>query len=151
MPFLLESRINNYSVDTQTFGENKMASISRVNGTPAAGSFYGYQPVVVKIAASASVFTADSVDGTTLAITEGGYTKAIKACEQVGSFIILGARDADYFTAVFDRSTLNNGAGATTSGAFGALKDALDSEVGGATWTITTSTALNGAGTFTFA
>ena len=36
-----------------------MASIARVNGTPANGSFYGYQPVVVKIAASASVFTAD--------------------------------------------------------------------------------------------
>jgi hypothetical protein len=128
-----------------------MASISRVNGTPAAGSFYGYQFVVVKIAASASVFTADSVDGTTLAITEGGYTKAIKAAEQIGSFIILGNRNADYFSAVFDRSTLNDGPGATTSGTFGALKDALDSEVGGATWTITTSTALNGLGTFTFA
>jgi hypothetical protein len=128
-----------------------MAEISRVNGTPAAGGFYGYQFVVVKVAANASVFTADSVNGTTQVITEGGYSKAIKAAQQVGSIIILAARDADYFTAVFDRSTLNNGAGGTTSGTFGAFKDALDSEVGGATWTITTSTALNGVGTFTYA
>jgi hypothetical protein len=128
-----------------------MASISRVNGTPAAGSFYGYQFVVVKIAANASVFTADSVNGTTKVITEGGYSQAVRAAHQVGSIIILGARDADYFTVVFDRATLNDGAGATTSGTFGALKDALDSEVGGATWTITTSTTLNGAGTFTYA
>jgi hypothetical protein len=128
-----------------------MASIARVNGTPANGSFYGYQPVVVKIAASASVFTADSVNGTTKVITEGGYSQAVRAVQQVGSVIILGARDADYFTAVFDGATLNNGPGGTTSGTFGALKDALDSEVGTATWTITTSTALNGAGTFTYA
>jgi len=128
-----------------------MASIARVNGTPANGSFYGYQPVVVKIAANASVFTADSVNGTTKVITEGGYSQAVRAVQQVGSVIILGARDADYFTAVFDGATLNNGPGGTTSGTFGALKDALDSEVGGATWTITTSTVLNGAGTFTYA
>lgn len=129
-----------------------MADFGKVHGTPAAGAFYGLQFTVVNVAANSGVFTADSVDSTTKVITEGGYTKAVRAAEVIGSIVVLGARDASYFTAIYDGSTLDNGPGGTTSSAFGALIDAFLSEVNsGATYTVTTSTVLNGAGTFTFA
>lgn len=129
-----------------------MAEIGRFNGSPAAGSFYGYQFVVIKVANSNNVFTADS-GGAGTAITEGGYSKAVKALAQIGSLIVLGTQAAGTFTAIVDAATVNNGAGGTTSGAYGALKDAMVSQIGGSAsdYTVTTSTALNGAGTFTYA
>ena len=59
------------------------------------------------------------------------------------------------FTALcpITTTTFNGGAGQTTAGAYGALKDAVASATGISVGsiTITTSTALNGDGTFTFA
>ena len=48
----------------------------RTNGAPAAAGFYGYQPLVLKIAAT-NVGTADS-GGAGTAITEGNYTKTVQ-------------------------------------------------------------------------
>jgi len=132
------------------------AGIARVHGQAAPGAFYGYTPLVVKVAATGK-FTADTVNGTTGAITDGGYAKAIKAVQTVGSIVWLGAQTANTFTAVVDYPSANQGdgaggnAGATTG--FGALKAALAAALGGAAgdYTITTATALNGDGTFTFA
>lgn len=133
------------------------AGIARVHGQAAAGAFYGYSPVVVKIL-NTGTFTADSVDGTTGAITEGGYSKAVKAVQTVGSIVWLGAQNANTFTAIVDYPSLNQGdgaggnAGATTG--FGALKAALVAAGVDNTTTdfvITSSTVLNGDGTFTFA
>lgn len=128
-----------------------MPGISRVHGGVSAGGFYGLQPTVVKVANSAQ-FTADSV-GAGGAITEGGYQGAVKALQTVASIVWLGARDADSFCAVVDGATFNTGAGATTNSTYGALLDALADNCGGAAgdYTVTVSTALNGAGTFTFA
>jgi len=128
-----------------------MAGFSRVNGQAAAGSFYGYTPLVIKVAATGG-FTANSGGGTT-AITEGGYDKAVRAIETLGSVIWLGAQTDNTFTAVVDGPSFNAGAGATTSGAYGALRDAMSSatSVSVGSVTVTTSSALNGAGTFTFA
>jgi hypothetical protein len=130
-----------------------MAGIARVHGAPAAQGFYGLQPVVVKIARS-NVFTADTGGGTT-EITEGGYTKGIRALQTVASIVMLGAKESsdDSIAAIVDGATFNNGAGLTTAGTYGALKDALVAAVGGAAgnYTITVSSELNGDGTFTFA
>lgn len=130
-----------------------MAGIARKNGHPLAAGFYGLQPTVVKIARS-NVFTADSGGGTT-EITEGGYSKAVRALQTVASIVWLGAHESgdDYFCAVVDGATFNTGAGLTTAGTYGALKDALVAEVGGAAgnYTITVSTQLEGDGTFSFA
>lgn len=130
-----------------------MAGIARKNGSPLAGAFYGLQPTVVLITTT-NLMTADTGGGTT-EIVEGGRTKAIRALQTVASIVWLGGQHGgnDYVCAVVDGATLNNGAGLTTAGAFGALKDALAAEVGGVPgdYTITTSTALNADGTFTFA
>jgi hypothetical protein len=109
-----------------------MADVSRVHGSPATGGFYGLQGALVIVNYS-NKFTADSVDGTTKVITEGGYAKAVKALQQVASIVWLGDHDSgdDYFSAIVDSATFNTGGGATTSGAYGALADALTSQLGG--------------------
>jgi hypothetical protein len=129
-----------------------MAVVDRFNGSPAAGSFYGYQFVVIKVANSNNVFTADS-GGAGTAITEGGYSKGVRAFAQISSLIVLGTQVAATMTVIVDAATVNAGPGGTTSGAYGALKDAMASAVGGSAgdYTVTTSTALLGGGTFTFA
>lgn len=129
-----------------------MAGIIRVHGAPAAEGFYGLPFKVVKITRN-TVFTADSTNATTGEITEGGYTKAVKALQTVASIVVLGAQTANTFAAIVEGPTLNDGAGATTAGTFGALKDALIDQIGGvaANYTIETSATLNGDGTFTFA
>jgi len=132
-----------------------VSTISRTHGQAAAGAFYGVQPLVVKVAATGK-FTA-STGGGTSAITEGGYDKAVKALQQVASIVWLGGQDDDNFTAIVDGASVNQGdgtggnSGATTG--FAAYKAALVANCGGSTgnYTITTSSALNGAGTFTFA
>jgi hypothetical protein len=131
-----------------------LSQISRTHGTSAAGAFYGIQPLVVKVAATGK-FTASSGGGTS-AITEGGYDKAVKALQQFASIVWLGAQDDDNFTAVVDGASVNQGDGTGGAGAstgFAAYKAALVANCGGSTgnYTITTSSALNGAGTFTFA
>jgi hypothetical protein len=125
----------------------------KVNGKVATGAFYGYQPLVIKVADSGNGFTA-ATGGTSQAdpLVEGGYDKAVRALQTLGSTIWVGAQANGTFTVIVDGATFNAGAGQTTSGAYGALKDALASQgftVGNLT--VTTSSVLNGAGTFTFA
>jgi hypothetical protein len=134
-----------------------MALQSRYNGAAAAGAFYGYTPLVIKItdAATTGTLTANT-GGSGSAITEGGYEKAVRAIQSLGSVVWLSAQasDSKTITAIVDGSTYNNGAGASTSGSFGALKDALTNAgltVGGSNLGVTSSSVLNSAGTFTFA
>ena len=125
----------------------------KVNGKVASGAFYGYQPLVLKIADSGSGFTA-ATGGTSQSapLVEGGYDKAVRAIQTLGSIVVMGAQTNASIAVIVDAATFNAGAGATTAGAYGALKDALASQgftVGNLT--VTTSSALNGDGTFTFA
>ena len=126
-----------------------MASLNRVNGSPATGGFYGFQGALVVVTASGK-FGADAVDGTTKVITPGGYSGAVKALGQVGSLIWLGAQASGSFAAIVDGATLNSGPGATTSGDYGALKDALVSECGGTAgnYSIAVSTVLGSDGSW---
>lgn len=133
-----------------------MATLNKKHGQAAAGAFYGYSPLVIVVTDSATTsFTADSVDGTTGAITEGGYSKAVKAVQTLGSIVWLGARtDAHYFSCIVDGPSFNAGGGAITTTAYGALKDAMvlagvTATVGNLT--VTTGTSLNNQGAFTLA
>ena len=130
------------------------AGIPRIHGQDAAGAFYGYTPLVVKITESGK-FTADSVNGTTGVITEGGYTKARKVLQTFANIVWLAERASGTFVAIVDYPTANQGdgnggqSGATTGWA--ALSAALVTALGAGTYAVTTSSALNGDGTFTFA
>jgi hypothetical protein len=132
-----------------------MATISRVNGQVAAGAFYGYSPLVIQVTDSATTaFTADT-GGAGAAIVEGGYTKAVKAMQTLGSIVWLGARtDAHYFTCIVDAPSFNQGGGAITAGLFGALVDAM--VLAGVTATVgnlsvKSGTVLANTGAFTLA
>jgi hypothetical protein len=133
-----------------------MAGIARVHGQTTTGAFYGYTPLVVKVTA-AGKFTADSVNGTTGAITDGGYTKARRILQTFASIVWLGDRASGTFVAIVDQPTANQGdgaggnAGATTG--FGALSAALAAGISGSAgdYVVTTSSTLNGDGSFTFA
>ena len=67
--------------------------------------FFGYQPLFLKVA-DTNVGTADSGGGTT-AITEGNYTKAIRAIGQIASIVYLGARANNQFVVVLDKASAN--------------------------------------------
>ena len=132
-----------------------MATQAKVNGVlSSAGAFYGYSPLAIKIVDSTNGFTAgtQSADGIT-ASTEGGYDKVIRAVQTLGSTIIIGSQANGAFCAVVDAATFNAGPGATTSGAYGALKDAIVAtgvaDVGDLT--VTTGTVFTSAGAFTLA
>lgn len=130
-----------------------MPSLNRVHGQVSAGAFYGYSPLVVRITDTSNGFTADTVNATTGAITEGGYAKAVKGIQAVGSIIMLSARtDAGSICAIVDGPSFNAGAGPTTTGAYGALKDAVVSAASLAgTVAITVGTVLANTGAFTMA
>ena len=131
-----------------------MAGIAKIHGQAVAQAFYGLQPLVIKVTDSGNNFTATTGGGTS-ALVEGGYDKMVRAVETLGSIVWLGAQANGSFTAVVDGATFNAGGDTTNTGAYGILKTlatAVADDVGTAgTIAITTSTELNGAGTFTFA
>jgi hypothetical protein len=127
-----------------------MALVNRFNGAAAAGAFYGYTPLVIKLACTGG-FTANT-GGAGAAIVDGGFERVVRAVQQLGSIVWLSAQNDDSLTVIVDGPTFNAGPGATTTGAYGALKDVvLANRAGTGTLTVTTSSVLNGAGTFTFA
>lgn len=83
-----------------------MAGIDRVHGSVVAPVTLhgGYPMLFLKIAANNNQFTADSGGGTT-AITEGGFTKAIRAIQRVATIVYIGARANGQFVVALDSST----------------------------------------------
>ena len=130
-----------------------MATINRIHGRAASGSFYGYSPLCIRVTDSGNAFTADTVDGTTGVITEGGYSKMVKVMQTLGSIVILGAQANGSFCAVVDGPSFNAGGDTTNTGAYGILQTLAD-VIGSGTVAITTSAAspaLTSAGAFTLA
>jgi hypothetical protein len=119
----------------------------RTAGTVEAGAFYGYQPMVLVLGATGG-FLADTVDGNTSVITEGGFTKTTQVVETFGSIVWMGEQDDDSFACVVDGPSFNKG----EAGDFAELVTAVTAvRDGSANVTVTTSAALNGDGTFTLA
>lgn len=83
-----------------------MAGIDRTHGSVVnpATLHGGYPMLFLKVAANSNQFTADSGGGTT-AITEGGYTKAVRAIQTVATVVYLGTRANGQFVVAVDGST----------------------------------------------
>lgn len=83
-----------------------MAGIDRTHGSVVnpATLHGGYPMLFLKVAANSNQFTADSGGGTT-AITEGGYTKAVRAIQTVATVVYLGSRANGQFVVAVDSST----------------------------------------------
>lgn len=86
-----------------------MATIQRVHGSPAAGGFFGYQPLFLKITGT-NVGTADTLVNGNITVT-GNFSKALTAIQQVGSIVFIGTQGADGFLVALDGATAtDNGA-----------------------------------------
>jgi len=84
-----------------------MATQAKVNGLTTAGSFYGYDPIVLKVTGT-NVGTADtaSTDGVA-AFTQGNFAKAISALQTQMSVVHVGAQADDIFVVMVDAATAN--------------------------------------------
>jgi hypothetical protein len=78
-----------------------MAGIDRVHGSPAAGGFYGYQPVFFSVTnGAASVGTADTTSGGKIT-AEGNFSKSLRGIQKMASIVFIGTRaNAGYIVAV---------------------------------------------------
>jgi hypothetical protein len=122
------------------------AGISRVHGTVSSEGFYGLQPTILKIAGT-NVGTADSVDGTG-AITEGNFTKSIRAIQRIASIVYIGTRANNQFVVIIDGATANAYVSANTDTDVAA---AVDTVVTAATSVSTTVTDITGLAAGTLA
>jgi hypothetical protein len=108
-----------------------MAGITRVHGTAAAGGFYGYQPLILKIYGT----------GVGNAGIDGNFEKAIKAIEQLASIVFIGTRSNNQFVVILDGATANAYVSANTDTNVAAAVDAV---VTAATSVSTTVTDISG-------
>jgi hypothetical protein len=83
-----------------------MTGISRIHGGVTSETLHGgYQMTILKVAANSNQFTADSVDGTTGAITEGGFSRAIRAIQTIATTVYIGTRANGQFVVAVDGAT----------------------------------------------
>jgi hypothetical protein len=99
-----------------------MAGINRIHGGVTAETLHGgYQQTFLKITGGSTQFTADAVDGTTLAITEGGFSKAIKAIQTIATIVYIGTRADTGFIVAVDGATAQPDGPAFDSTALGSI------------------------------
>jgi len=102
-----------------------MATQPKVNGLTTAGSFYGYDPIILKVSGT-NVGTADtaSADGVA-AFTEGNFSKAIRAIQTQMSIVHIGERADDQFVVMVDSATANAYVSSNSDSDVAAAVDAL--------------------------
>jgi hypothetical protein len=82
-----------------------MTGISRVNGGVTAETLTGgYQMTFLKVAGDNNQFTADT-GGAGTAITEGGFSRAIRAIQTIASIVYIGTRANGQFVVALDGAT----------------------------------------------
>ena len=121
-----------------------MATAPKVNGLTTAGSFYGYEPIILKIAGT-NVGTADtaSVDGVA-GFTEGNFSKAIRAIQTQMSIVHIGERADDQFVVMVDSATANAYVSANSDTDVAAAVDALVTAATSVSTTVTEITLAAG-------
>jgi hypothetical protein len=67
----------------------------------------GYPMTFLKVVDSSSGFTADTTDSNGQITTEGGFAKAIRAIQQIGTIVYIGTRANGQFVVALDSSTIN--------------------------------------------
>jgi hypothetical protein len=125
-----------------------MAGIDRIHGSVVNPASFasGYSMTFLKIAVSGITLAADTVDGTTGAITEGNFTKTVRLIQNIASIVYLGTRANGQFVVVVDGATAQPTGEAynsdTSPTVAERLKLDLEAELSGSTFTITDISAL---------
>lgn len=115
-----------------------MGGISRVNGSVVnpATLHGGYPMLFLKVVANSNQFTADT-GGSGTAITEGGFTKAIRAIQNVATIVYIGARANGQFVVALDSSTAQPTGPAYNTDATPTVTERVKAEVEAAVATLT--------------
>ena len=121
-----------------------MATQAKVNGLTTAGSFYGYDPIILKITGT-GVATADtaSADGVA-AFTEGTFAKAISAIQTQMSVVHVGERADNIVVVMVDAATANAYVSSNTDSDVAAAVKALVDTATGVTSTVAEITLTAG-------
>tara|TARA_B110000503_G_scaffold135596_1_gene216454 strand:+ start:39 stop:416 length:378 start_codon:yes stop_codon:yes gene_type:complete len=121
-----------------------MATAAKVNGLTTAGSFFGYDPIFLKITGT-NVATADtaSVDGVA-AFTQGNLSKAVSALQTQMSIVHIGARADDIVVVAIDGATANAYLTANSNTDVAAAAKALIDTATGVTSTVAAITLTAG-------
>ena len=121
-----------------------MATQAKVNGLTTAGSFYGYDPIILKITGT-NVATADtaSADGVA-AFTKGNLAKALEAIQTQMSVVHVGERADDIVCVMIDSTTANAYVSANTDTDVAAAVKALVDTATGVTSTVAAITLTAG-------
>jgi hypothetical protein len=121
-----------------------MATQAKVNGLTTAGSFYGYDPIILKITGT-NVATADtaSADGVA-AFTKGNLAKALEAIQTQMSVVHVGERADDLICVIVDATTANAFVSANTDSDVPAAVKALVDTATGVTSTVAEITLAAG-------
>jgi hypothetical protein len=118
--------------------------IDRIHGsavTPNPFTLHGgYQMTFLKVAGS-NVGTADS-GGDGSPITEGNFTKAIRAIQQIGTIVYIGTRANNQFVVAVDAATINPYVSANTDTSVTAAVDAVVTAATGVSTTVTDISGL---------
>ena len=121
-----------------------MATAAKVNGLTVAGSFYGYDPIILKITGT-NVATADtaSADGVA-AFTQGNLAKAISAIQTQMSVVHVGERANNIVCVMVESATANAYVPANTDTDVAAAVKALVDTATGVTSTVAEITLTAG-------
>lgn len=125
-----------------------MAGIDRIHGSVVNPASFasGYSMTFLKVAVSGITLAADTVNGTTGAITEGNFTKAVRIIQNVASIVYLGARANGQFVVAVDGATAQPTGEAynsdTSPTVTERLKADLEAGLSGSTFTITDISTL---------
>lgn len=125
-----------------------MAGIDRIHGSVVNPASFasGYSMTFLKIAVSGITLAADTVNGTTGAITEGNFTKTVRLIQNIASIVYLGTRADAQFVVAVDGATAQPTGEAynsdTSPTVAERLKLDLEAGLAGSTFTITDISAL---------
>jgi hypothetical protein len=104
-----------------------MGGIARIHGSVVSETLHGgYQMTFLKVVDGSSGFTADTVDGTTGAITDGGFSVAIRAIQTVATIVYIGTRANGQFVVAVDGATAQPTGPAYDTAATPSLVDRID-------------------------
>jgi hypothetical protein len=127
-----------------------MAGISRVHGGVVAGTLTGgLQMTFLKIAGT-NIGTADSGGGTS-AITEGNFSKAIRALQTVATTVYIGTRANDQFVVAVDGATAQPTGPAYDTDSTPTVTERVKAVLDAATGVTTTVTDISGLAAGTLA
>jgi hypothetical protein len=118
-----------------------MAGIGRIHGGVVAETLHGGYQTTYFLVTGTNIGTADSVDGTTGVITDGNFSKAIRAIQLNATTVFIGPRGNNGFVVGLDTGSAAPTGPAYDTDASETIAERLKAELDAAT-SVTTTVAV---------